>query len=110
MIHQVGNGVFNKMYSLVCNQVEMAPKLVKMHLCINLVVVVVTMLVLKAMAPTRLVTKLVVTNIYLMFAYHPMGLMGPTKSNPHFVNGFDGNVVTNFAMPILVKFLIFSHS
>jgi hypothetical protein len=39
-----------------------------------------------------------------------MGLMGPTKSNPHFVNGFDGSVVTNFAMPILVKFLIFSHS
>jgi hypothetical protein len=40
-----------------------------------------------------------------------MGLMGLTKSNPHFVNGFDdGSVVTNFAMPILVKFLIFSHS
>jgi len=45
--------------------------------------------------------------IYLLFAYHPMGFIGPTKSNPHFVNGFDGNVVTNFAMPILVKFVIF---
>jgi hypothetical protein len=54
MIHQVSNGVVNKMYSLVYNQVEMAPKLVKMRLCRNLVVVV-TMLVLKAMAPTHLV-------------------------------------------------------
>jgi hypothetical protein len=54
MIHQVINGVVNKMYSLVCNQVEMAPKLVKMHLCRNLVVVV-TMLVLKAMVLTHLV-------------------------------------------------------
>jgi hypothetical protein len=51
MIHQVGNDVVN---SLIYNQVEMAPKLVKMHLCRNLVVVV-TMLVLKAMAPTHLV-------------------------------------------------------
>lgn len=33
MIHQVGNDVVN---SLVCNQVEMAPKLVKMHLLYKL--------------------------------------------------------------------------
>jgi hypothetical protein len=54
MIHQVGNGVVNKTYSLVCIQVEIAPKLVKMHLCINLIVVVI-MLDIKAMAPTHLV-------------------------------------------------------
>jgi hypothetical protein len=45
--------------------------------------------------------------LYLLLIYHPMGLMGPTKSNPHFVNGSNGNVVTNLIMFMLLGFMFF---
>jgi hypothetical protein len=35
-----------------------------------------------------------------------MGLIGPTKSNPHFMKGFAGNEVTRFAMLLYIKFFV----
>jgi hypothetical protein len=39
----------------------------------------------------------VATKIYLFLIYIHVGLIGPTKSSPHFINGSYGRLVTSFA-------------
>jgi hypothetical protein len=49
---------------------------------------------------------LVATRMYLFLIYLLMGLIGSTKSNPHFMKGFTGNEVINFAMLLGIRFLV----
>jgi hypothetical protein len=39
--------------------------------------------------------------------YLLMGLIGPMKSNPHFMKGSASKEVTNFAMLLYIKFLVY---
>jgi len=44
--------------------------------------------------------------MFLFPIYLHMGLIGPTKSNPHFMKGFDGNEVISFVMLFGIRFPI----
>ncbi len=72
------------------------PNPIRMCLYRNLVVIT-TVLVRSAWASTHFVTYLVATKMYWLLDYFLACLIGPMKSNPHFLNGFSSNVVTNLA-------------
>jgi hypothetical protein len=43
------------------------------------------------------------TRIYLLPVNHPIGLIGPTKLNAHFMNGSFGKIMTNLVKLCVVK-------
>jgi hypothetical protein len=56
------------------------------------------MFVHNTLASTHFVAQSMAINMYLFHVYLPIGFIGHTKSNPHFINVFfKGKVVTNFA-------------
>jgi hypothetical protein len=69
-----------------------------------------TMLVLSALVSTHLVTYVVATIMYLLLVNHPIGLIGQTKSSPHFINGSYGKVVTNLTKLCIAKPLALWHA
>jgi hypothetical protein len=50
------------------------------------------------------------TRIYLLLVNHPTSLIGPTKSNPHFIYGSLGKVITNLAKFCMAKPPTFWHA
>jgi hypothetical protein len=48
--------------------------------------------------------------IYLFPIYLLVSLIGPTKSSPHFINGYFGKLVTNFVRLWLTNPLVFWHA
>jgi hypothetical protein len=69
-----------------------------------------TMLVLSALVSIHLVAYVVATRMYLLLVNHPIGLIGSTKSSPHFINGSYGKVVTSLAKLCVAKPLAFWHA
>jgi hypothetical protein len=50
------------------------------------------------------------TIIYLFLVYLHASLIGPTKSNPHFINGSFGKLVTIFARFLVANPHVLSHA
>jgi hypothetical protein len=71
------------------------PNLVNMH-SYKKIVETIAVLVFNIFASTHLVASYVAIKIYLFLTYLQVGLIGPTKSSPHFINGSFGRLVTSF--------------
>jgi hypothetical protein len=46
------------------------------------------------------------TNMYLFHVYLLASLIGPTKSNPHFINGYSRRIVTSLAKFYVANLLV----
>jgi hypothetical protein len=72
------------------------PNFIKMCSYINLVKTII-MLVQNARASTHVVAYPVATKMYCLHDNLLASFISPIKSNPHFCNGYSGNVVTSLA-------------
>ncbi len=48
--------------------------------------------------------------MYLLLINRSVGLIGPTESNPHFINGYSSKVVTNLNKLYITKPLALWHA
>jgi hypothetical protein len=61
------------------------------------------MFVLSSFTFTHLVAQSMATIIYLLLVNRPIGLIGPTKSKAHFINGSFGKTMTNLTRLSVIK-------
>jgi len=78
------------------------PNLINLH-SYKKFVVTITLFVHNALVSIHFFAWFVATNMYLFPIYLLVGIIGPTKSNPHFINGSFGRVVTNLAKPYVAN-------
>jgi hypothetical protein len=70
-------------------------------------VVTIVMLVWNTHVSTHLMARLITISLYLFSNNLPIGLIGPMKSNPHFIYDSSSNIITNFTkfkifMPLII--------
>lgn len=61
------------------------------------------MFILSTLAFTHLVAQSMATRIYLLHVNRPIGLIGPTKSKAHFINGSFGKTMSNLTRLCVAK-------